>query len=173
MAGPTRPLYRSAIDQIPYLRSIDDNEDEDSSGQAGARTLEDLQCSVELADDPYLNLSVPADRLPFGLGARYWLDARKFDPAPILGDIQKPVLVLQGGRDYQVSLKDDYSVWCAGLKDNKDAQCLFYETLNHLFISGEGPPNPAEYEKPGNVEEVVLRDLADWIWRLEAAGAAM
>jgi hypothetical protein len=36
-------------------------------------------------------------------------------------------------------------------------------SLNHLFVSGVGPPTPAEYEQPGHVDEAVVNDIARWI----------
>ena len=38
-----------------------------------------------------------------------------------------------------------------------------YPPLNHFFIAGSGPSSPAEYLKPGNVAEDVVRDIAEWI----------
>ena len=38
-----------------------------------------------------------------------------------------------------------------------------YQTLNHLFMVGEGKATPAEHERPGKVAEFVLGDLANWI----------
>ena len=38
-----------------------------------------------------------------------------------------------------------------------------YPKLYHLFIAGEGPSTPAEYQVPGFVDEDVIRDIAQWI----------
>ena len=41
-----------------------------------------------------------------------------------------------------------------------------YPTLNHLFMSGEGKATPADYQRPGKVEDFVLDDIAEWIGKL-------
>jgi fermentation-respiration switch protein FrsA (DUF1100 family) len=121
-----------------------------------------LQRQAEVADNPELSLSTPADKLPFGIGPSYWLDIRTFDPIGTAKRLEKPMLVLQGSRDYQVTM-DDYSMWFSSLKDKSNADFHVYEKLNHLFISGEGPSTPLEYATPGNVDESVIRDLSAWI----------
>lgn len=51
------------------------------------------------------------------------------------------------------------------LSAGKPRQCDFqtYPKLNHLFIAGEGLSTPAEYLRPGFVDEEVIRDIAGWI----------
>jgi hypothetical protein len=38
-----------------------------------------------------------------------------------------------------------------------------FPTLNHLFIAGEGKPNPAEYDTPGHVDQAVVAAIADFV----------
>lgn len=38
-----------------------------------------------------------------------------------------------------------------------------YPKLNHFLVAGEGKSLPAEYEKPGNVDEGLLNDISAWI----------
>lgn len=73
------------------------------------------------------------------------------------------MLVLQGERDYQVTVEDDFARWRAELGSCGHARLKLYEHLNHMFIRGEGQPSPREYEEPGNVDEEVVRDVADWV----------
>ena len=160
MAGPAQAMYWSALRQMRYLASL-----EDGSKAALEPKFEEMQRAAELADSPDLSRSTPVDKLPFGIGAPYWLDARTFDPIGTAKHLQMPIMLLQGGRDYQVTLEDDYSKWLVGLKDHKNAHFRIYEKLNHLFISGQGPSTPLEYDTPGNVEEDVICDLSDWILR--------
>ncbi len=72
------------------------------------------------------------------------------------------LLVLQGERDYQVTMRD-FEGWKAALGSSALATLKTYKTLNHLFVSGTGTPSPAEYEKPGHVAEEVVTDIAAWI----------
>jgi hypothetical protein len=73
------------------------------------------------------------------------------------------MLILQGGRDYQVT-KDDFENWKKALGDRKDVEFRFYPKLNHLFYEGEGLIVPLEYvQKHGSVAPYVVDDIANWI----------
>jgi hypothetical protein len=72
------------------------------------------------------------------------------------------LLVLQGGRDYQVTTVD-YAGWQAALSGHANAKMILYPDLNHLFQTGVGKSIPSEYEKPGHVAEKVITDIAGWV----------
>ena len=72
-----------------------------------------------------------------------------------------PLLVLQGERDYQVTL-DDFAGWKKALAGRK-ATLKSYPELNHLFMDGKGKATPAEYGKAGHVAKAVIDDVAAWI----------
>ena len=72
------------------------------------------------------------------------------------------MLILQGGRDYQVTTAD-FDIWKTALSPRANVQFKFYADLNHLFITGQGPTTPAEYQVPGHVSEQVINDIAAWI----------
>jgi len=76
--------------------------------------------------------------------------------------LQQPVLILQGERDYQVTM-DDFHRWKAALSSQPNVTFRSYAPLNHLFIEGNGKSSPAEYNRPGHVAEVVINDIAHWI----------
>ena len=61
------------------------------------------------------------------------------------------MLVLQGERDYQVTM-EEFSRWKSALADRTDVSFHSYATLNHLFVAGTGKSVPAEYNTPGHVE---------------------
>ena len=73
------------------------------------------------------------------------------------------MLVLQGGRDYQVTPDGDFPRWKKALEENEHAQFELYPPLNHLFIAGEGQSTPTEYDEPLHVDETVIRDIAEWV----------
>lgn len=73
-----------------------------------------------------------------------------------------PILVLQGGRDYQVSMAD-FDLWSKHLKNNKLAQLKSYPKLNHLFVEGEGASSPMEYYNEGQVAPYVADDVARFV----------
>lgn len=72
------------------------------------------------------------------------------------------MLILQGERDYQVTM-EDFELWKGSLKNNKKASFISYPKLNHLFMSGENISEPKEYMTKGNVDEMVINDIFNFI----------
>ena len=73
-----------------------------------------------------------------------------------------PVLILQGERDYQVTMAD-FKGWKKALSGRAGVTLKSYPKLNHLFAPGEGRSSPAEYEKPGHVAAEVVEDGAAFV----------
>ena len=96
------------------------------------------------------------------LPQRYRDGLPRYDPLATAQALTIPVLVLQGGRDYQVT-GQDFDRWKAALDGRATASFRHYPLLNHLFIEGEGPSLPAEYLVPGRMSNAVIDDIADWI----------
>jgi uncharacterized protein len=116
-----------------------------------------------LVESPDLSPSTPARELPFGLPGSYWLDLRSYDPVSTAAALGKPMLILQGGRDYQVTVQDDLSRWKAGLEHRSEVTIRVYEADNHLFFPGTGPSTPAEYDPAQHVDPAVIADIATWL----------
>jgi hypothetical protein len=99
----------------------------------------------------------------FGAGPAYWLDLRGYLPAEAAKAVSKPMLILQGSRDYQVTTAD-LDNWKAALGARKDVEFHLYPKLNHLFYEGEGILIPLEYmQTHGSVAPYVIDDIAAWI----------
>ena len=98
-----------------------------------------------------------------GVPAPYWLDLRGYDPAAAAAALGKPMLIVQGGRDYQVTVADDLSRWQAALAARPDVTIRVYPADNHLFFPGSGPSAPAEYEPAQHMDPAVVADVADWV----------
>jgi len=79
------------------------------------------------------------------------------------------MLILQGGRDYQVTVDDDLALWRAGLDGRADVSIRVYDADDHLFFPGTGPSTPAGYEPRQHVDASVIADIADWITALRGA----
>jgi len=100
-----------------------------------------------------------------GAPGSYWLDLRADMPALAL-KTAKPVLVLQGERDYQVTMVD-FAGWKKVLAGKPFATLKTYPKLNHLFMEGSGKSTPAEYQTPSHVSKEVLDDVVKWITGLK------
>jgi dienelactone hydrolase len=156
LAGPTRPFEDIILDQITYIANLDGTLSEEEK-----KALDDLKVAVQKVKDPALSETTPASELPMGVvPASYWLDLRAYKPVEVLKTLPQPVLLIQGGRDYQVTL-EDVDGWRAAGKENLTVQ--IFDDLNHTFVKGEGKATPAEYEKEGSVSESVIQKISDWV----------
>ena len=158
LAGPTIPLEDEILDQYTYLFNLDG-----TLTDAEKTQLEKIQAQVAQVKDPNLSDQVPAADLPLGIQAAYWLDLRDYYPADVAKTLTMPMLVLQGGRDYQVSPTKDFAGWKTALTSKANATLKLYPDLNHLMIAGQGQPSPAEYQTEGHVSQDVVKDIGDWI----------
>ena len=75
------------------------------------------------------------------------------------------MLILQGERDYQVTM-EDFGLWRKALGPRKNVIFKTYPGLNHLFIHGKGKCTPSEYLTPGHVSATVIDDIVTWIEKL-------
>lgn len=80
-----------------------------------------------------------------------------------------PLLIMQGERDYQVSVQD-FRLWQQALQGNNHAVFRSYPSLNHLFMAGEGKSNPLEYQTEGHVAASVIDDVATFVFQSEKNG---
>ena len=78
--------------------------------------LKQLKEKVQRVKDPNLSPEVPTSELPFGMSAIYWLDLRNYQPHETAKSIIKPMLIMQGDKDIQVTL-EDFKNWYQALKD--------------------------------------------------------
>jgi uncharacterized protein len=103
------------------------------------------------------------DETIMGAPVRYWKSLQSIDSAKIAGALKGvPVLVLQGGRDYQVT-QADFEGFRTALRGRPNTALHLYPDLNHLFQKGKGKAVPNEYLKPGPVDQRVVDDIAKWV----------
>jgi len=156
LAGAVRPIERSIIEQTRYLLVADGQLTDDERDQLMA--AERLAASVRAL--------TPADvGKPESIGgapASYWLDLRGYDPPVLASRLASPFLILQGERDYQVTMAD-FARWRAALESRANVTLTSYPALNHMFMVGTGPSLPSEYLAPGHVDAQVVNDIARWI----------
>jgi dienelactone hydrolase len=156
MAGDTQPMQRSAVRVLRYLARL-------SPGAGTETAVEAMVRQAALVESADLSPATPPNELPFGFSGSYWLDVRDYDPVSTAAALDKPMLILQGGRDYQVTVEDDLSGWKAGLGHRADVAIRVYDADNHLFFPGAGPSTPAEYDPAQHVDPAVVVDIATWL----------
>jgi hypothetical protein len=144
LAGNVRPLEDLIVEQTEYILSL-----------KGTLTADDQARLDAVRKNPFAGLHVPEP---------YLADLKNYHPDAEAKTLDMPMLILQGERDYQVTMKD-FALWKTALGGRRNVTFRSYPKLTHLFIAGEGKPSPAEYDKPGHVDEEVIADIAQWVQR--------
>lgn len=155
LAGNSRPLDKLIIEQYEYLYKL-------------TPTKELKEAILEVKEQTFFlnskdfNLNSTRENLPLNLSANYWKSILDYKPINEIQKVKIPILILQGERDYQVTMKD-FELWKTSLKNNKKASFMSYPKLNHLFMSGEKLSDPKEYLIKGKVEGKVIEDINNFI----------
>lgn len=156
LAGAVRSLEASILAQTKYLAELDGTvSDAEREQITAAESVVQRVRTLKPGDPP---LTGPLASGP----ASYLIDLRGYHPPTAAKALTMPMLVLQGGRDYQVTMAD-FEVWRSTLADRKNVRAISYPALNHLFIAGAGPSSPAEYRQPAHVDGAVVLDIQKWV----------
>jgi dienelactone hydrolase len=166
MAGNTRPLEELVVEQLTYIYSLQRGPTDKQKEE-----LAELRKKVDRVKSADLSADTPGKELPLGVPGGYWLALRDYHPDQVAAKLSMPLLVLQGERDYQVTMAD-FALWKNSLEGRKDAKLRSYPKLNHLFIEGAGKSKPAEYLAAGHVAREVIDDIAAWVRGLHPPTAA-
>ncbi|UCB58972.1 MAG: DUF3887 domain-containing protein [Thermoplasmatales archaeon] len=154
LAGATRGIEDLFLEQTTYLANLDGEIDENEAAQIAI-----IQEQVNKVKE----LNISEDEFVLGAPKAYWQDLADYNPVETAENLSIPMLILQGERDYQVTIDGDFSKWNESLYTNDNVTLKTYESLNHLFIYGSGPPTNAEYLVEGHVDEEVIDDISEWI----------
>ncbi|CAN5350887.1 hypothetical protein BH11CYA1_BH11CYA1_13530 [soil metagenome] len=157
MAGPTRPLEDMLLEQTEYLLTSSTR-----LSPLQQKQLAKLKKQVQTVKATNLSTATATSNLPLGLPASYWLDLRDYKPAEAMKEIKKPILILQGGKDYQVTMVDFQNLWQA-LSDNGNTTFKVYNGLNHGFVQAGEVSGPSDYDQQKNVSPEVISDISKWI----------
>lgn len=157
VAGLARAYEDAFIEQITYISSLTD-----SSNSSAQKQLADIKRQVDNVKKlgtPEFNDTIP---LPLGSPRHYWEFANKYKPVEVAVKLTLPMLILQGERDYQVTM-EDFGLWRLGLIKKKNAFFKSYPKLNHLLQEGSGKSTPFEYYRVSPVAGYVMDDITEFI----------
>ncbi len=161
MAGATRPLEEAILEQTRYILGLSGTMNEEAK-----KKLEEIENLVNKIKNLKESGENPEEAI-LGAYPAYWLDLRHYNPPEEAKKIDRPLLILQGKRDYQVTEKD-WANWQKALEGKKNVVFKLFSTCNHLFIEGKGLITPNEYlYTVGNVSEEVINDIAAWVKSLK------
>jgi uncharacterized protein len=98
--------------------------------------------------------------------AYYFKEMAEHPSSNYLRNLDKPVFILQGEKDVQAKVEEDFEGYKKILGDKRNATFKLYPNLNHLFmpsIYGSILKAQKEYKVAQNVENQVINDISDWI----------
>jgi dienelactone hydrolase len=159
LAGTARPLEKVVVEQVKYIAGLTATQTPEDRKQ-----IEKAQAIAVQVESPSLKPDTMVDFFGAPIPGSYFLDLRNYDPSMVAAGLKIPILVLQGGRDYQVT-SADFDAWKSALANDPHATFKFYPDYTHLFMkgTGSGPASPEDYSVAGNVSEDVVNDIAHWI----------
>ena len=96
----------------------------------------------------------------------YFQEMGRKTAADYLLETEKPTLILQGGKDFQVLPEEDYARFRELLKGRKNTEFRLYPELNHAFVEGiynDILKANKEYNAERHIGPEVLEDIAEFI----------
>jgi dienelactone hydrolase len=157
MAGSTLPLPEKMLEQARYIVNLDGDVSATEQAQIDALEIQVAGLRSALAGE-----IPPPEGSILGAPVGYYRDLEAHDGPAETAGLGLPCLILQGERDYQVTM-DDFGRWKAALAGKPFACLIVYPGLDHLFREGSGASRPADYETRVPVAGHVINDIGAWI----------
>lgn len=101
----------------------------------------------------------------------YFKEMGEHPAADYLIPLEKPVLILQGEKDFQVKADKDFTAYQALLKGKSNVTFKLYEGLNHAFVPsvyGDITKAKKEYNVQQHIGQEVIDHIAHWIMAASA-----
>lgn len=168
MAGTPRSLWELSAEQnLLYADEIEQAGEIEQAEEIRLAVEQEIQKGFLLYNMSDADALNEANSV-FGMGAWY---LRKFEQIDVIAlhiEDSKPVLILQGEKDRQVTMVD-FQLWKDGLAAHNDVTFISYPKLNHLFGEYSGDEVPfsklvaVEYSQNTPVSDIVINDISEWI----------
>ena len=154
MAASPRPLDVLMREQYDFLYSLmpEITAEQQAEKDAMFAELDKLQNPDVLA----------GDEMVAGAYAAYWKWLADYDILQAAKNITRPVLLLQGEEDYQVTM-EDFGLWKDALGGNENWRMISYPGLTHVFTAGQKTEGAEVYTRSGRMDPRVIQDIADFI----------
>ena len=120
---------------------------------------------------PYLfadNKTEDAKKKKVGGGTTlyYFKEMGEHNSSKYLDQLEKPILILQGDKDFQATVEKDFNAYMKLLSGKSNVTFSLYEGLNHAFVPsvyGQITKAKQEYGIEQHIGEKVIGDMATWI----------
>ncbi|WP_161607169.1 alpha/beta hydrolase [Halovivax asiaticus] len=152
------PVHEAIVRQQRHVLTLDGElSDADEAALADVEALTERIRTLDIGDDEVLEIAG-------GRGRAFWRTLQAYDHTATAAGLDVPILLVQGGRDYLVTVEDDLPVWEDAIGDKSDVRIEVFDDLNHRFQSGDEPARPNEWVEPENpVDERVVDTVAGFV----------
>ena len=121
-------------------------------------------------DGMYEKTEEEAKRIKIGNGTTlyYFKEMGEHRASDYLNNTDKPMLIMQGEKDFQVKADTDFAGYQNLLKNRKNVSFKLYEGLNHAFvpyITEDITQVKKEFSVERHIGEDVIGDIAGWIYK--------
>jgi dienelactone hydrolase len=156
LAAPARPLLSVIAEQA--------REQGIRHGADKARIEADLKAIA--GERALLDKADPAHppQGKFGIFTQaYLMSLHGYHQVAVARSLTEPMLILQGGSDFQVSPTKDFDTWKKALAGKSDVTFRLFPGLSHLFTPAGKTLTAADYTAPAHVDPAVIETIANWI----------
>ncbi len=161
MAGSPRKLEEIILDQNEaMLRSTKGFINRIVKKQA-AKFAAMFEGMYELSDE-----EAKKKKMGGGTTLYYFKEMGAHPAAGYLLSTEKPILIMQGEKDFQATAEKDFAAYTQLLAGKENVTFRLYENLSHGFVPsvyGDIMKAKQEYNVEQHISEEVIADIADWI----------
>lgn len=123
--------------------------------------IDTLNQQMDGVDRLIEELDTPKGADILGIPDQYWISLRDAKAANYTA-FHQPMLILQGGKDFQVYPEIDYPAWQELFHDRSDITYQLFDDLNHLFMPSQ-TGEVSEYTIKQTVAPEVIEAISEWI----------
>ena len=149
---------------------IDQNNDALSKLTEEQRAAQQPLLDAEIQKlDAFLKMSAEEAKsvTVFGMPGYYLYEMRQADPAALILELKLPTLIMQGGKDFQVTVENGLDAWKKAVGEQEFVTYRLYPELNHPMMAYTGDPalqySLQEYNTPASLNEAAGNDMIGWI----------
>ena len=161
MAGTLRKLEEVLREQVeeqlaqmpPFVRRL--------SEKKSRQLLDSFDGLYEMTDN-----QAKSKKMGGGTTLYYFKEMGEHPAGDYLKELEKPILILQGGKDFQVKAHVDFKGYQQLLKDRDNVTFRLFEALNHCFVPAmytDISKAKQEYNTERHIGPEVIDQIARWI----------
>lgn len=161
MAGTPRKIEEVLVDQSEAMS-------QSAKGLVGWFIRKQMSKYIGMFEGIYRISDEEAKKKKYGGGVTmyYFKEMGEHAAPDYLTTTETPMLIMQGAKDFQVSVEKDFNAYKQLLSHKNNVRFCLYEKLNHAFVPsvyGDIMKANKEYNVEQHIDEEVIADIANWI----------